>query len=271
MRRTERLFQIIQMLRRARRPVTAQTMAAELKTSLRTLYRDISDLVSQGVPVRGEAGVGYVLDQGFDMPPMMLTADEVEAAVLGVKWVARQGDPVLTRAAEDLLSKIAAVIPDHLRPLVLETALAVPDFSQRPKDALDMAQLRAAIYRQGRVALRYRDEQGVESERIIWPLAIAYFDAVRVIPAWCELRQGFRAFRTDRVLEALFLETRYPGRRMQVLAQWKAEMMERERRGETICPEQAAREAAREAAPKSPEAPQPAVPARRESAAARIN
>ncbi len=267
MRRTERLFQIIQILRRARRPVTAQTMAAELKTSLRTLYRDISDLVGQGVPVRGEAGVGYVLDQGFDMPPMMLTADEVEAAVLGVKWVARQGDPVLTRAAEDLLSKIAAVIPDHLRPLVVETALAVPDFSQRPKDALDMAQLRAAIYRQGRVYLRYRDEQGADSERIIWPLAIAYFDAVRVIPAWCELRQAFRAFRTDRVLDASFLETRYPGRRMQILAQWKAEMLERERCPDAVCPVQAQKDTARAEAKES----QAAASVRRVPEAALIN
>ena len=120
MRRTERLFQIIQILRRASRPVTAADVADELETSLRTVYRDMAELMAQRVPIRGEAGMGYVLDRGFDMPPLMLTPDEIEAAVLGAQWVTGRGDAALAVAARDLIAKIGAVIPDHLRPYLIE-------------------------------------------------------------------------------------------------------------------------------------------------------
>src|SRR5579862_6383815 len=118
MRRADRLFQIIQILRRGRGPHTAGRIAAELETSKRTVYRDIADLIGQRVPIRGEAGVGYVLEGGFDMPPLMLTADEIEAAVLGAQWVARRGDPSLARAAQDLIAKIAASVPERLLPYI---------------------------------------------------------------------------------------------------------------------------------------------------------
>src|ERR1700716_525453 len=108
MRRADRLFQIIQVLRRNRRPVTADAMAAELETSKRTIYRDIADLMAQREPIRGEAGVGYVLDGGYDLPPLMLTPDEIEAAVLGAQWVARRADPILSPAAEDFTANIRA-------------------------------------------------------------------------------------------------------------------------------------------------------------------
>src|ERR1700738_266335 len=105
MRRADRLFQIIQILRRPPKPITATALAAELETSKRTVYRDIADLIGQRVPIRGEAGVGYVLEGGYDLPPLMLTAEEVEAAVLGAQWVASRGDPALARAAQDLIAK----------------------------------------------------------------------------------------------------------------------------------------------------------------------
>src|SRR6202161_2375864 len=127
MRRTERLFAIIQILRRARAPITAASIADELEQSLRTLYRDIAELIAQRVPLRGEAGIGYMLESGFDMPPLMLTPDEIEAAVLGARWVAGRGDPALARAANDLVAKIGAVIPSHLRPFLLDGALTTPD------------------------------------------------------------------------------------------------------------------------------------------------
>src|SRR3989344_9078281 len=120
MRRADRLFQIIQVLRRSSRPVTAEAIAAELETSKRSIYRDIATLIGRRVPIRGEAGVGYVLDGGFDMPPLMLTSDEVEAAVLGAQWVAGRGDPALARAARDLIAKIAATVPERLRAGPLE-------------------------------------------------------------------------------------------------------------------------------------------------------
>jgi predicted DNA-binding transcriptional regulator YafY len=126
MRRADRLFQIVQLLRRSSRPLTAEAMAAELETSKRSVYRDVAALMGQRVPIRGEAGVGYVLDGGFDMPPLMLTSDEVEAAVLGAQWVAGRGDPALARAARDLIAKIAATVPERLRPMVLEPAVSTP-------------------------------------------------------------------------------------------------------------------------------------------------
>src|ERR1700748_3090868 len=126
MRRSDRLFQIIQILRRSTRPLTAHRLSEELETSLRTVYRDIADLIGQRVPIRGEAGTGYVLDGGFDLPPLMLTPDEIEAVVLGAQWVARRGDPSLAQAADDLIAKIAACVPERLLPYIEQPAVGAP-------------------------------------------------------------------------------------------------------------------------------------------------
>ena len=221
MRRTERLFQIIQALRRRRGPVTAEALAAELEASKRTIYRDIADLIGQRVPIRGEAGVGYVLEAGFDMPPMMLTPDEIEAAVLGAQWVAAHGDPALSRAAHDLVAKIAAAVPEKLRPFVLEPATAANPSWNQTTDSLDMARTRDCIRAGCKLRLDYRDEQGRSSERTVWPVAIGYQATTRILAAWCELRQGFRHFRTDRVAGAEFLEERYPARPAVLRQQWR--------------------------------------------------
>ncbi len=221
LRRADRLFQIIQILRRARRPVTADRIAAEVETSKRSVYRDIATLMAQRVPVRGEAGVSYVLERGFDMPPLMLTPDEIEAAVLGAQWVARRGDPALAKAAEDLIAKIAATVPEKLRPMVLEPASAASAPRQQTADALDMAQVRAAIHAGRKIGLHYRDEQERESRRIVWPIAIGYLETVRLLAAWCEIRQDFRHFRTDRVLAADFFEERHPERPAVLRARWR--------------------------------------------------
>ena len=226
MRRADRLFRIIQVLRRRKRPITAGAIAEELETSVRTIYRDIAQLMADRVPIRGEAGIGYILEGGFDMPPLMLTPDEVEAAMLGAQWVTARGDAALARAASDLLAKIGAVIPEHLRPLMIEPALAAPLPWDAPADTIDMSGLRNAIRRQGKVGIFYRDEHGTQTERVIWPIAIAYFDKVRVIAAWCELRKGFRHFRTDRIAGYKFLEARYATPRARLRAQWQKEMQE---------------------------------------------
>src|SRR5216683_421788 len=151
MRRADRLFQIIQVLRRTRKPLTADAIAAELETSKRTIYRDIATLMAQRVPIRGEAGMGYILEKGFDLPPLMLTPDEIEAAVLGAQWVIGHADPVLARAAEDLMAKIADTVPELLR--------------------------------------------------------------------------DFRSFRTDRVIEADYLEEKYPERREALRAKWRRSLV----------------------------------------------
>jgi predicted DNA-binding transcriptional regulator YafY len=148
MRRADRLFQIVQMLRRSPKPVTADAIAVELETSKRSVYRDIAALMGQRVPIRGEAGIGYVLEGGFDMPPLMLTSDEIEAAVLGAQWVASRGDPALARAARDLIAKIAASVPERLRPVVLEPSVtSARRWADAKIDRLDMAQVRTWIRR----------------------------------------------------------------------------------------------------------------------------
>lgn len=227
MRRADRLFRIIQVLRRKKRPITANDIAEELETSVRTIYRDIAQLMADRVPIRGEAGIGYVLEDGFDMPPLMLTPDEVEAAMLGAQWVAGRGDAALARAANDLLAKIGQVIPEHLRPLLLEPVMSAPPTWNAPADTIDMPGLRSAIRTQGKIGIFYRDEKGAETQRVIWPIAVAYFDAVRVIVAWCELRQGFRHFRTDRIAKYEFLEARYSTPRARLKVQWRKEMAAR--------------------------------------------
>jgi predicted DNA-binding transcriptional regulator YafY len=231
MRRADRLFQIIQVLRRTRRPLTAAAIAAELETSMRTIYRDIAALIGQRVPIRGEAGIGYVLEGGFDLPPLMLTPDEIEAAVLGAQWVARRADPVLARAAQDFIAKIGAAVPERLRPYLIEPAGVAPPAWNMPADAVDMALVRTAIHGGRKIALRYRDEQGRETRRTVWPVTVGYFDTVRVLVAWCELRRDFRSFRTDRMAEATFLDERYPERPTALRAKWRRTLETRGRRG----------------------------------------
>jgi predicted DNA-binding transcriptional regulator YafY len=218
------LFRIIQILRRRRTPVTANDIAEELETSLRTVYRDIAQLLADRVPIRGEAGIGYVLERGFDMPPLMLTPDEIEAAILGAQWVTGRADKALSRAASDLIAKIGAVIPEHLRPLVMDPALTSPNWHPVQPDSVDMGRMRAAIHEQTKVSIRYRNQKDESTARIIWPIAVSYFETVRVIVAWCELRQSFRNFRTDRVLEAQFFSDRYPAPRVRLLVAWKKQM-----------------------------------------------
>ena len=221
MRRADRLFPIIQVLRRSRRPVTADQFGAELETSKRTIYRDIADLMGQRVPIRGEAGIGYVLDAGFDLPPLMLTPDEIEAAVLGAQWVARRADPALAKAAEDLIAKIAASVPERLRPHVLEPVSRTPPAWNVVADALDMPMLRAQILNGRKIALHYSDEHGRESHRKVWPITIGYLDTTRMLIAWCELRRDFRHFRTDRVVAMEFLDERYPERPAALRTKWQ--------------------------------------------------
>jgi predicted DNA-binding transcriptional regulator YafY len=221
MRRADRLFQIIQILRRTQRPVTAAAIAVELEVSLRTVYRDVADLLGQRVPIRGEAGLGYVLDRDFDMPPLMLTPDELEAAVLGAQWVASRGDPALSTAARDLLAKIAAVVPGHLQPVLGEPSVGAGASQPAAPDGLDMAKTRRWIRDGRKLRIRYRDEQGAESERTVWPVIIGYMDTVRLLAAWCELRSAFRHFRTDRIVSADFLDERHGRRPSDLRRDWK--------------------------------------------------
>jgi len=220
MRRADRLFQIIQILRRSSRPVTADAIAGELETSKRSVYRDIAALMGQRVPIRGEAGIGYVLERGFDLPPLMLTADELEAAVLGAQWVQGHGDPGLARAAQDLIAKIAAAVPAHLRPLLLDASTRAVSSWVIPPDRLDAGLARAWIRSGRKMAIAYRDAEDRASERVIWPIAIGYLNSARLLVGWCELRCDFRHFRLDRVADAQFLDEKFPERPSVLRAKW---------------------------------------------------
>jgi predicted DNA-binding transcriptional regulator YafY len=220
MRRADRLLRIIQILRRHRRPVRGQVIADEVEVSLRTLYRDIADLITDGVPIRGEAGIGYVLGEGYDVPPLMFNADELEAIMLGLRWVSRRGDSDLARAALDTTAKIGAVLPQALKPLLFDSGLLAPPVYTKLADNVDVSSLRQAVREQRKVELVYRDDNGKESERVIWPIGIAYFDAQRLVIAWCELRQDFRSFRTDRMMKATVRQEKYQERRKVLLKRW---------------------------------------------------
>ncbi|WP_281929996.1 helix-turn-helix transcriptional regulator [Roseibium album] len=224
MRRTERLFQIIQILRSTRSPITGRDLADELEISIRTLYRDMAELMAQRIPISGEAGMGYVLDDGYDMPPLMLTADELEAAALGAAWVAAEADPTLSRAARDLVSKLSEAIPRELRPVVLDASTKAIQTRSRVVERFDGALLRHAIRERYKLELTYIDRDQGTTNRIVWPLLIAFLDRSRYLVAWCETREDFRHFKTDRVQELKVLGGKYPGRRTVLIRDWERAM-----------------------------------------------
>lgn len=205
MTRTERLLELMQRLRRSRQPLQSHTLAEQLDISVRTLYRDIDTLRRQGADIEGEAGVGYVLKKGGPtLPPLMFRESEIEALVLGLRWVGRHADPALADDARSALSKIGAILPPRLAPIFDEQALY--PVSRRPDAENDensvLPVVRAALRENQRLRLDYTDAEGHTSQRIVWPLALGYFDETLVLAAWCELRQDFRHFRTDRMKHA---------------------------------------------------------------------
>jgi predicted DNA-binding transcriptional regulator YafY len=231
MSRSERLFDLLHALRRRRRPVSGKVLAEEIGVSIRTLYRDIASLQAQGASIEGEPGVGYVLKPGFLLPPLMFRLEEIEALVLGSRWVAERADERLRDAAESALARIAAVLPPDLREELDASALLIGPSAGAPFDVIDPALLRKAIRTERKLSLTYRDGAGAASGRVVWPFALAFFDQARVLIGWCELRQDFRHFRTDRIFEAEVLDARYPKRRQALLRQWR-EAQKMSRRGE---------------------------------------
>jgi predicted DNA-binding transcriptional regulator YafY len=216
-RRADRLFQIIQFIR-SHRVTTAAALARSLEVSERTVYRDIRDLVLSGVPIEGEAGVGYMLRKGFDLPPLMFTRDEVEALVLGTRVVSSWADAGLGRAAETALDRIAAALPDELRTRLLESRLFAPSF-RVPEDVIErLGVLRVATTEKQKVWLAYGDAKASQSERVVRPLALSFWGATWALTAWCELRNDFRSFRLDRIRELRALDQRFveePGKTLE--------------------------------------------------------
>ncbi len=223
MSRTSRLFLLLDALRAHRRPVTAAVLAARLDVSERTIYRDIQALAELGAPVDGEAGVGYMLRAGLFLPPLMFSADELEALVLGARWVRHQGDPGLADAASSALAKIATATPHDLRDSMADTSLWVPIGAPGSAPSAFVRPAREAIRNEHKLRIAYCDEHGAETERTVWPFALAFFEGKRLLAAWCEMRGAIRHFRIDRVVRVQATAQRYPTRRRDLLIRWRAE------------------------------------------------
>lgn len=222
MSRAERLLELMQVLRRHRRPVSGAALARELDVSIRTLYRDIASLQAQGAHIDGEPGLGYVLKPGFMLPPLMFSEEEIEALVLGSRWVADRADAELAAAARNLLAKVGAVLPADLRHELDSSALLVGPGAALAAGDTELPKIRRAIRAQRKVEIRYRDTKGEETTRVIWPFALGFFDRVRVVAAWCELRRDLRHFRTDRIVGLEVSKAAYPRARQSLLKEWRA-------------------------------------------------
>ncbi len=221
MSRTRRLLDLLQILRGHRFPVTGAHLAEGLGISLRTLYRDIAALQAQGASIEGEPGLGYVLRPGFMLPPLMFTEEEIEALVLGSRWVSQRADLQLSQAAKGALSKIASVLPPDLRIALDTNSLMIGPCNQADHESVDLSQIRRAIRIEHKIAIQYRDLKENISARTVWPVALGYFDRARMLAAWCELRQEFRHFRTDRIAALTIQPERYPRRRHVLLKEWR--------------------------------------------------
>jgi predicted DNA-binding transcriptional regulator YafY len=222
MSRAERLLDLIQILRRYRQPVSGRSLADNLGVSIRTLYRDISTLQAQGARIDGEPGLGYILRPGFMLPPLMFSDEEIEALVLGSRWVADRGDTQLGAAARNALAKIVAVLPADLRDDADASTLLVGPGQSIAAGDTELATIRRTIRSERKLEITYRDGAAAETRRTIWPFALSFFDRTRVVVAWCELRQAFRHFRTDRIAALTPTEVRYPRRRQALLKEWRA-------------------------------------------------
>ena len=208
MRRADRLFEIIQIIRR-KGLTRAVDLSSELEVSERTIYRDIQDLMATGVPIEGEAGVGYVLHDGFDLPPLMFKEQEIEALVLGARIVESWADPSLSTAASDVIAKVQAVVPEHLKTYMANTALLAPEHTYMEPITFEMPDLRHALRDRYKVRFKYEDAQGIGSERTVRPLSLAYFGPVWLLAGWCELRVDFRTFRLDRIKDFSLTENKF--------------------------------------------------------------
>jgi predicted DNA-binding transcriptional regulator YafY len=220
MRRADRLFHIIQLIR-GRRLTTAAYLAQRLEVSERTIYRDVADLQLQGVPIEGEAGVGYRLGAGFDLPPMMFTHDEAKALVASVRMAQAWLDPALATSAEDALGKIMSVLPVEARVAAEALAVYAPQGGLSEPAQRTLQTLREAAQERRKVFINYRDVSDQPSERTVRPLGCFYWGKVWTLAAWCERRNDFRSFRVDRVTYVRQLEDRFrdePGRTLADLA-----------------------------------------------------
>lgn len=221
MTKSQRLLQLIQLLRENHHPVSACVLGDQLGVSIRTIYRDIETLNAQGAQIEGEAGLGFILKPGFLLPPMMWDANEIEALILGARWVSHIPDPPLKQAAQSILAKLQAILPQPQHRLFEQTTLyAINEWLAVNQQFVE--HIRLATRQQKKLRIHYINEQQQISERIIWPITIGYFMDKMLLAAWCELRQNFRHFRLDRVQDCYILDAHYPPYKKQLFKEWRA-------------------------------------------------
>lgn len=233
MRRSDRLFDIIQTLRTATKPMTAASLAERLEVTVRTVYRDIATLQGRRVPIEGAAGLGYVLRRGFDLPPLMFTTDEIEAIAVAVRMLRRTGDRGLQSAARSVLSKVTVGLPEALRDHLAAPPFYVSDHGAPAPAVADLAAIRGAIREERKLRLNYNDERGNRTRRIVWPIAIAYCAESTLISAWCELRDDYRHFRADRILQFDILDEGFPVPGKVLFARWQDRFLSKNPAGST--------------------------------------
>ncbi|MBD9462272.1 YafY family transcriptional regulator [Pseudomonas sp. Pdm06] len=212
----------MQVLRRHRGTVSGVTLSRELNVSLRTIRRDVITLQSIGADIVGEPGVGYILRPGFLLPPLSFTEEEIQALMAGAQWVSRQTDEGLAHAVQNALAKIDSVLPPHMR-RTLDNDTIYVSRNQGAPAALDLAQVRLALREQRKIQIVYKDENGEQTQRTLWPIMLGFVEAQRYIAGWCELRGDYRLFRTDRIVEVAILEERYARPRQQLVKEWRAQ------------------------------------------------
>jgi len=218
--RSQRLFDLMQVLRRHRGTVSGEVLARETRVSLRTIRRDVATLQSMGADIEGEAGVGYILRPGFLLPPLSFTEEEIHALVAGAQWVRGQTDDALARAVQNALAKIEGVLPPEMRRALDDNALYV-GHAKAGASGLDLARLRRAVREQCKVHVAYTDQDGTVLERTIWPIMLGFVESRWSIAAWCESLGDFQIFSTHNLVKADFLDERYPGNRRQLVKEWR--------------------------------------------------
>jgi predicted DNA-binding transcriptional regulator YafY len=224
MEQNRRLFAIMDALRRSRKAISAASLAATLRVSVRTLYRDMQALKDLGAPVEGEAGIGYVLRPGFFLPPLMFTREELEALVLGARWVGVQPDADLGEAARNALGKISAAAPSDLRAQIEDVGLWPVFFPAKRAAPGFLTTVRKAMTAERALLLRYSDAKGCVTEREVWPVQIGFHENLQTLIGWCLMRKAFRSFRTDRLLAVEPTGKPYGKPRRTLAAEWETEM-----------------------------------------------
>ncbi|AZS51032.1 YafY family transcriptional regulator [Entomomonas moraniae] len=219
MTRSERLLELLQILYKYRRPVTGKILASQLGISLRTLYRDIATLQQQGAMITGEAGSGYLLQPGFTLPPLMFKTEEIEALLIGCRWVVNQTDSQLTEAAQQAIAKLCAILPKHQQETLNSSLLIGYPKLIEPYDQ-EVITIRKAINQNLKIIIEYSDMHQKATKRLIWPFAIGFFHHTLVICGWCELREAFRHFRIDRIKNLTLQNETFPRKQKELLEAW---------------------------------------------------